>query len=138
MLLLRLTPLLLGALCIAAGLLLPLLSRKRIRHPVYTQATVVSSVRQQVYQNRSVIEAIAPVVRYETERGEITVTAKHFLPEWQYRYRNGDSVRICYDRSRPEHFAFCDSTGSRTGRVLLLTAGIGMMLAYGILWVQYH
>lgn len=129
-----LLPVLAAAGCILAAFI-PV-RKGRISHPVYTVGTVVGKRTQKVYQNRSEAEAYAPVVRYETEQGEITAASRYFLPDWQYHRRLGDRVKLCYDRTQPELFCLCDES-SHWRRTALLTFGIGTLLAYGVLWVQY-
>ena len=127
-------PVLIAAGCIAAALI-PV-REGNIAHPAYTVGTVVGNRSQKVWKNRSETESFAPVVRYETEKGEITAASRYYLPEWQYRRRIGDTVKICYDRTQPDVFCLCDES-STWRKTALLTFGIGTLAAYGILWGQY-
>ncbi|MCR5718061.1 MAG: DUF3592 domain-containing protein [Oscillospiraceae bacterium] len=123
------------AVCSIAAAFLPV-RKGKIAHPVYTVGTVVGTRRQQVWRNRSETESLAPVVRYETESGEITAASRHYVPEWQYARHTGDQVKLCYDRTQPDVFALCDE-GAYWRKTVLLTFGIGTLAAYGILWGQY-
>ena len=127
-------PVLIGVCCIGAAFI-PV-RKGRIAHPVYTVGTVVGSRRQTVWRNRSETESLAPVVRFETASGEITAVSRYYLPEWQYRRKTGDKVKICYDRTQPDVFCLCDES-STWHRTALLTFGIGTLAAYGVLWEQY-
>ncbi len=138
MLLLRALPVIFAAVCILTGLFLPRLTRRRIRRPVYTKAEVVSCVTQQVYKKRTPVTLQAPVLRFGTSRGEVTAPSADFLPEWQYRYTKGQTVTICYEEARPAHFVICAQPGGDVRRILLLTAGVGTLLAYAVLWLQYE
>ena len=131
---LLLLPVLLAAGCIGAAFV-P--TRKgSVAHPVYTVGTVVGKRAQKVWRNRSETEAFAPIVRYETEQGEITAVSRYYLPDWQYHRRTGDRVKLCYDRTQPDVFCLCDES-SHWRKTVLLTFGIGTLAAYAVLWVQY-
>jgi hypothetical protein len=127
-------PVLISVCCIAAGFI-PV-RKGKVAHPVYTVGTVVGSRSQKVWKNRSETESLAPIVRYQTEAGEITAASRHYLPEWQYGRHIGDSVKLCYDKTQPDVFCLCDES-SPWRRTALLTFGIGTLAAYGILWIQY-
>ena len=129
-----LIPVLLAAGCILAAFV-PV-RKGRVSHPVFTEGVVVGSRSQKAWRNRSETESLAPVVRYETERGEITAASRYYLPDWQYHRRIGDRVKICYDRTQPDVFILCDES-SHWRKTVLLTIGIGTLIAYGVLWVQY-
>ncbi len=132
--LLRLLPVLIGLLCIIAAFVPG--RRNRVAHPCDTWGIVVGCRTQPVYQHRGEAQAFAPVVRYTTDKGEITAVSRHYVPEWQYGYRTGDRVKIRYDTQQPDVFCICGSGRWRRG--MLMTVGIGTILAYGVLWVQYH
>ncbi len=134
----KLMPLLLAAGCIAAGLLQKVQHRSRLRCPVYTEAVVVSCVRQQMYRQRAVVETLAPVVSYTTPQGEQSAASRRFVPEWQYRYRTGEKVRICYEKTQPGLIEICDDSSSTLRRDVLLALGFGILLAYAVLWIQYY
>lgn len=133
--LLLLIPVLAAVICIIAAFV-PV-RKGNIAHPVCTTGIVVGSRSQKVYQHRSETMSYAPIVRYETEQGEITAASRYYLPEWQYSRRTGDRVRICYDRTQPDVFCLCDES-SHWKKAVLLTFGIGTLAAYAILWVQYQ
>ena len=128
----ELLPVAVGLLCIAAAFL-P--GRDPIRHPVYTEGEIVGQASQTVWQQHAKTDALAPVVRFSTPQGEITATARRFVPEWQYRFHRGERVKICYDAKQPDMFRVCGGVPLR--RYLLLTAGIGTLIAYGVLWEQF-
>lgn len=129
-----LMPVLIALGCIAAALI-P--TGHNVPHPCYTEGIVVAHKSQKIYRNHSETEAIAPVVCYQTPDGEITATSRSYVPEWQYRHRIGDRVKICYNAQQPDIFRICGD-GSPWRKGILLTVGIGTLLAYGVLWVQYH
>ena len=132
---LLLIPVLAAVICIIAAFV-PV-RKGKIAHPVCTTGVVVGSRSQKVWKNRSETMSYAPIVRYETEAGEITAASRYYLPEWQYSRRTGDRVRICYDRTQPDVFCLCDES-SYWRKTALLTFGIGTLAAYAILWVQYR
>ena len=133
---LLLSPVLAAVICIILAFV-PV-RKGRIAHPVCTTGTVVGSRCQRVYKNRSETDSFAPVVRFRTEQGvEITAASRCYLPEWQYRRRTGDRVKICYDRTQPDVFCLCDES-SEWRKIALLTFGIGTLAAYAVLWVQYR
>jgi hypothetical protein len=136
-LLAELLPLLFAAGCIAAACMQGKFRYFRIRHPVYTQGEIVGCAVQKAYRCRSEAELVAPIIRYTTEQGEQSLVYRHFVPEWQYRYRNGESVKICYDRVHPEIFHICSDKSSLC-RWFLLALGICTLFAYAVLWVQYY
>lgn len=132
--LLLLLPVLAAVGCIIAAFI-PV-RKGRIAHPVCTMGTVVGKRTQRVYRNHSETEAYAPVVRYETTQGEIVSASRYYLPDWQYHRRTGDRVKVCYDRTQPDLFCLCDES-SHWRKITLLTFGIGTLVAYAVLWVQY-
>lgn len=134
-LLLELLPVLIALACIAAAFV-PV-RRSRISHPCYTKGIVVAHRTQRMYKHRSETEAFAPVVRYNTPKGEITAASRVYVPEWQYRHKIGDQVQICYHAQQPDIFQICRD-GGEWRRGVLLTLGIGTLLAYGVLWIQYY
>ena len=134
LLVLMLMPVLIALGCIAAALL-PV--GHKVPHPCYTEGIVVAHRSQRIYRHRNETEAFAPVVRYTTPNGEITAASRSYVPEWQYRHRTGDKVKICYNAQQPDLFRICGD-GSAWRRGVLLTVGIGTLLAYGVLWIQYH
>lgn len=134
MILILLMPVLIALGCIAAALI-P--TGHHVPHPCYTEGIVVAHKSQKIYRNRSEIEALAPVVRYNTPDGEITATSRSYVPEWQYPHRIGDRVKICYHAQQPDVFRICGES-SPWRKAVLLTVGIGTLLAYGVLWIQYH
>lgn len=133
--LLKLLPVMIGILCIVTACI-P--ERSSIKQPVFTEGEVIGSVSQKRFQKHSEAIFLAPVIRYQTEQGEQTAAARNFVPEWQYHYREGDKLRICYDKSAPGIFGILNGSGYRFRRVLCLTAGISILTAYGILWIQYY
>ncbi len=130
-LLIKLIPVLIGLLCI----LLALLPRqqKEIMHPVITEGEIVSAVIQHVQQYGNETELFAPVVKYQTESGVMTGTAKQFIPEWQYQYHTGNKIQICYDQMQPEKFIICHDEKAQFRKIILLTVGIGILTAYAVL-----
>ncbi len=138
MLWIELIPVVAALLCFAAALGIHLNQKKGIRHPIYTEATIVGEVTQTHYHNRSEVMVIAPKVRYMTEQGEQLAASRHFMPEWQYRYHRGDKIRICYQRENPGLFRICRTNGEEWCRNGFLVAGVGILLAYAVLRMQYH
>lgn len=135
MIFIELLPVMIGLVCIAAAFF-PVRSGK-VAHPCYTEGTVVAYRSQRMYRHHSETEALAPVVRYTTPDGEITAVSRHYVPEWQYRHQSGDRVKVCYNAQQPDVFRICGDGGEwRKG--VLLTVGIGTLLSYGVLWIQYH
>lgn len=128
-------PVILAAGCILFAFL-PV-RKGKIAHPVYTVGIVVGSRSQRVWTNRSETESFAPVLRYETEQGEITAVSRYYVPEWQYHRRAGDQVKLCYDRTQPDVFILCDES-NYWRKTALLTFGIGTLAAYGILWGRFY
>lgn len=137
-LLVKILPILIAVLCIAAALLQKHLFRVKLRDPVYTDGVIVRCERQEIYKQRAMVTAMAPVVRYHTPEGERTATSRRFMPEWQYPYRVGETVRICYEKTQPGLFVICGDSSAVLRRDILLTAGIGILLAYTVLWIQYY
>ncbi len=125
-------------LCFAAALGFHCRKNKGIRHPVYTDATVIGEVQQIHYRSRTEVLFLAPQVKYMTEKGEMTATDRHFMPEWQYRYRRGEKIRICYQKENPGLFRICRTAGEEWCRNGFLIAGVGILLAYAVLRMQYH
>ncbi|MDE6004206.1 MAG: hypothetical protein K2G88_02335 [Oscillospiraceae bacterium] len=135
-LILKLLPVLIAGICI---LLACLPKRyKNIAKPVITEAEIISQVTQKIYHNHSEIETIAPVVRYMTEQGEQVATSRQFFPEWQYYWKQGDKIKICYSKLQPSIFQICQDSKTQCKKLILLTIGIGILLAYAVLWVQYY
>lgn len=127
-------PVLIGLVCIVLAFV-PV-RRGRIPHPCYTEGIIAGRRSQRMYRHHNEAELFAPVVRYSTPQGEITAVSRTYLPEWQYGFRTGDTVKICYHAQQPDVFIICsDSSGWRRG--VLLTIGLGTILAYGVLWLQY-
>lgn len=134
----RILPVVFAFCCIAGALYLRFSRRCGIRNPKYTQATVVSRIKQVSYRHGSAVEQYAPVMRYMTEQGEQTAPARSFVPDWQFRYREGEQVEICYDEKHPGIFQICRSSGREVRSMLLFAVGITTLLAYAVLWVQYY
>ncbi len=134
----RMLPVVFALCCIAAALWLRFSRRCGVRNPKYTKGTVVSKMTQTSYRHHSTVEQYAPVVRYMTEQGEQTASARYFVPEWQYRYHQGEQVEICYDEKNPGIFQICRSSGREVRSMMLLAVGITTLLAYAVLWVQYY
>ena len=135
-LILKLLPVLIGISCIVIAWI-PERDRS-IRNPVFTQAEVIDCVTQKMFRKQGEIISYAPVVRYQTEQGELTATARIFVPEWQYRYRKGDKITICYEKTNPQIFGIRNSSRFEIRKLLCMTAGISILAAYGVLWIQYH
>ena len=136
--LIRMFPLFIALCSIAAGILVQRGGRGGIRNPVQTNAVVVSKITQTGYRHHSAVEMSAPVVRYETEHGEVTAAYRKFLPEWQDTYRIGEEIPICYDRENPTQFRICRNQTNRMGGALLILSGCGTLLAYAVLLLQYY
>ena len=127
-----LLPLAAAAVCIVLAFL-PL--HRAIRRPVKTEAVVVRRAEQRIWRSGSEIVAYAPVIRYRTRTGERTVTLRRFVPEWQYRYRTGEQIKVCYSAEREEDVCILEQGGWRQG--VLLTLGIGTAIAWIVLHVMY-
>ncbi|MBE6849639.1 MAG: DUF3592 domain-containing protein [Ruminococcus sp.] len=136
--LILLFPVLFAAVCILAALWLRRKRRDGIRHPVYAQAVVISTVRQMEIHHNAAVERIAPVMQYRTEQGEITATYHKYLPEWQYSLQKGECVPICYEREKPTQFCICREQKSIWASNFLLVTAFGTLLAYAVLWLQYY
>lgn len=132
---LELIPVLVGLLCVVIAFLPE--RHAGLREPVFTDGEVISRVTQKIYRNHSEVEMFAPVVRYTSESGELTATSQHFVPEWQYPWKRGDQIRICYSRSHPEQFRICQDSKTQWRRIALCTFGIGTILAEIVLLLQY-
>ncbi|MDE5769706.1 MAG: DUF3592 domain-containing protein [Oscillospiraceae bacterium] len=133
---LELIPVLIGLLCVILAFLPE-------RHPgmkqlVFTDGEVISRVTQKIYRHHSEIEMFAPVVKYDTEHGERIVTSQHFVPEWQYPWKRGDKIRICYSKINPDRFRICQDSKTQWRRMMLCTFGIGTILAEIVLLLQYQ
>ena len=133
--LIRLAPAAIALICIVLAFV-PV-RRGKVAHPVTVRGTVTGSRIQKIYRSGNELQALAPVVRYETERGEITAASRDYLPEWQYRYHIGDAVEVVYDKMQPDLFVL-NGGGNVWRRTALLTAGIGTLIAGAVLWLQYH
>lgn len=131
-------PVIFAVCCVLAALWLRRKRRGSIRHPVYTEAVVVSKVTQTGYRHRSMVEQSAPVVQYMTEKGQQTVTCRNYVPEWQYSYRMGDRIQICYEKDRPGIIQICNNRNDVLLSDLLIVIGIGTLVAYAVLWLQYY
>ncbi len=131
-------PIAASLLCFAAAALVNCSKSRGIRHPVFTDATVVDAVRQVQYRSRTEVELYAPRVTYMTEQGEQTATFRHYVPEWQYRYHKGDIIRICYQKENPGLFQICHTARQEWCRNIFLLMGVGILFAYAVLRVQYH
>ena len=138
MLFIRLLPVLVS-LCLAVAAILLRCSRKRgIRHPIFTDATVVSKVTQMGYHNHSTVELSAPVLRYHTEQGEKTATYRKYVPDWQYRYKIGDTIRICYEKENNGKFQICHEQSDRWKSDLIFCVAGTILVAYAVLLIQYY
>ena len=138
MIVIRLLPVFFAVCCFLAAILLRREKRGGIRHPVPAQAVVISSVRQMEVHHNAPVERIAPVVRYMTDCGEITAASQKFLPEWQYTYRTGEQIPICYEKEQPSNFRICCTQGDVWISNFLLVIGAGTLLAYAVLYLQYY
>ncbi len=138
MLLIRLFPVIVSFCLAAAGLFLRCSKSHGIRHPVYTDAIVVSKVTQIGYHNHSTVELIAPVLRFTTENGEKNLTYRRYVPEWKYRYRTGETVRICYERDDHDKFQICCEQSDRWKSDLLFSVAGTILAAYVVLLIQYY
>ena len=134
--LLKLLPVLIGIICIIIAWIPE--HDKSIKTPVVTQAEVIDCVTQKMFRKQGEIISYAPVVRYQTEQGEFTATARVFVPEWQYRYRTGEKITICYEKTNPYIFGIRNGSRFEVRKLLCMTAGIGILTAYAVLWIQYH
>lgn len=132
---LKLLPVLIAGVCIVFACLPE--RYRTISQPVITDGEVVSQVTQRIYRHHNEIQTIAPVVRYMTAQGERTATSRQFVPEWQYRWKQGDSIRICYSKLQPDVFQICQDSKTEWRKFILLTIGIGTLIAYTVLGVQY-
>ncbi|MEE5992075.1 MAG: DUF3592 domain-containing protein [Oscillospiraceae bacterium] len=135
MLLLQAFPILIALLCIGLAFLPE--HHKSIRNPVYTDGIIVRKNVQRIQKRQTETEAFAPVCRYKVGEREITATSREYFPEWQYHYLNGQQVKICYDEQNPDLFQICGNK-SEWKKGVLLTVGIGTLVAYFILRLQYH
>lgn len=131
---LEILPVLIGLVCIVLAFV-PV-RRGRVSHPCYTEGTITGHRSQRVYRHNNEAELFAPVVRFTTPKGEITAASRTYVPEWQFGYRTGDKVKICYNAQQPDLFIIC-SENNAWRRGVLLTIGLGTILAYGVLWLQY-
>lgn len=131
---LYLLPVLAALLCIVLAFF-PV-RHENVHHPGYADGVIIGCRTQTVTSHRTETKAFAPVVQYTVQDREITAAARDYVPEWQYAYRVGDKVRICYSTQQPDLFRICRKSGAWR-RGILLTAGIGTLLAYGVLMVQY-
>ncbi|MBE6851712.1 MAG: DUF3592 domain-containing protein [Ruminococcus sp.] len=138
MIFIQLLPVLISLCCVIAAILLRRSVKGSVRNPVYTQAVVVSKVTQIGYRHHSTVEQSAPVLRYMTEQGERTAVYQRYVPEWQYNYHNGDTVQICYDQKNSGNFRICHDQSDVWKSNLLLCIAFGTLLAYAVLWIQYH
>lgn len=134
-LILKLLPILVAGICILLACLPK--QHRNIKQPVIIEGEIISQVTQKIYRNHSEIETIAPVVRYMTEQGEQIATSRQFFPEWQYDWKQGDNIRICYSKLQPDIFQICQDSKSEWKKLILLTIGIGTLIAYAVLWVEY-
>ena len=135
-LVLKLLPILIAGICILLSCLPEW--HKNIKKPVITDGEIISQVTQRIYRNRSEIETTAPVVRYMTEQGEQIATSQQFFPEWQYSWKQGDKIRICYSKLQPNVFQICQDSKTQWRKIILLTIGIGSLIAYAVLWIKYY
>ncbi len=133
---LKLLPILTGILCIIIAVLPE--RHRNFRNPVFTEGEVIGSVTQKVFQKHSEAFSFAPVVRYQTGQGEQKATARIFVPEWQYHYRTGDKITVCYEKAQPQIFEIHNGSRYEFRKTLCLTAGIGILTAYAVLYIQYH
>ncbi len=138
MIFIQLLPVLVSLGCAAAAFLLRRRTSRGIRNPVYTEAVVVSKATQMSYRHRSTVEQSAPVLRYETEQGERTAIYRDYVPEWMYNYHKGDRIQICYDHENTANFRICRDQKNVWKSNLLFCAAFGILLAYAVLWLQYH
>ncbi len=107
-----------------------------VKEPIYTEGEVVGKVCQM--QTRQNVPCFAPVVRYQTENGECTSTARILIPEWQYDYQNGDKIKIYYEKTCPSVFGIVNSSTRKYRKIFCLTAGISILIAYGVILVIYQ
>ncbi|MBR0485135.1 MAG: DUF3592 domain-containing protein [Oscillospiraceae bacterium] len=135
MLFLSLLPVLIGGGCIVIGCLPE--HHRNIRNPEFTEGEIVGTVTQKLFQKHSETLSFAPVVQYQTVQGGQKASARNFVPEWQYHYRTGDKITVCYDRNHPELFEIHNGNGYAFRKILCITAGIGILTAYAVLCIQY-
>lgn len=129
-------PVVLAVLCILTALLPT--PHLRIRRRRYTMARVTGCAVQQVHRRGSgTMRAMAPRLQFRTDAGEVQAVSRQFLPEWQYSYRTGEEIRICYDAGNP---ALCEPAQHRHSlrRPVCLSLGIGTLAAYAALLLQYY
>ena len=110
---------------------------RNFKSPVLTDGEIISSVSQRIMQKQHETLAFAPIVRYQTEQGEHTGTARLFVPEWQYHYHIGEKIRICYEKTQPEYFEIHHGSQYEIRKLFCLTGGCGILLADLILWLLY-
>ncbi|MBQ8928689.1 MAG: hypothetical protein IJ055_10520 [Oscillospiraceae bacterium] len=130
------SPVIVSVLCIVLGLVPEL--HPQIRHRRYVRARVTGSAVQRVHRRGSgEMRALAPRLRFETDEGPVDAVSRRFLPEWQYSYRTGEEIRICYDARNP---SLCEPVRHRHSlrRPVCLCVGIGTLIAYTALAVQYY
>ncbi len=135
MLCLRILPILIALVCIGLAFLPE--RHRTIKNPIYTEGVIIGKNAQRIQQGRTETEAFAPICRYTVGDKEITATSRDFVPDWQYRYLNGQQVKICCNQHQPDIFQICGNH-SEWKRGILLTFGIATLLAYGVLLWQYH
>lgn len=135
-LILELIPVLIGLLCMILAFL-PDRRLSGLKQPVFTDGEVVSYVTQKIYRHHSEIEMFAPVVKYSVEHQERTAVSQHFVPEWQYPWKRGDKIRICYSKTNPAQFRICQDSKAQWRRMALCTFGIGTIFAEIVLLLQY-
>ena len=134
-LLLEFLPVLIGIFCIIIGWIPE--RHGAIRNPEFTQGEIIGTVTQKVFQKHSEALSFAPVVRYQTAQGGQKATARNFVPEWQYHYRTGDKITVCYDKNNPQIFEIHNGSRYAFRKTICMTAGIGILTAYVILRMQY-
>ena len=132
---LKFLPVLIGILCIITGWIPE--RHRNIRNPEFTEGEIAGTVTQKIFQKHSEAFSFAPVVRYQTAQGEQKATARNFVPEWQYHYRTGDRITVCYDKNNPQIFEIHNGSHYAFRKTLCMTAGIGILAAYAVLWIQY-
>lgn len=132
-----LVPVIIGVLLIISGLILRKKPRGRVKNGIFTEALVIDTAEREAFLKRSPYKAKAPIVEYETEKGYVRAIYPYFVHEDYYKYRPGDTIKICYNRSNTNKFHI-EEDGSHSEISACLIGGGAFIIASAlILWLRY-
>ncbi len=133
-----LSPVILGAILVIAGIIVKKRPRGKIKNGIYTQAYIIDTAERTAYYKRNPYRTKSPIVEFETQENKsVRAVYAYFIHEDSYKYRIGDTIKICYDKKNTNRFHIEDDGSHSEISTILIGAGATMIAAVILLAVRY-